>query len=254
MSEISRINENINESINMLKKAVTAYIVEHQGSKGYIDTQDEYKDRMYFYQYDYSAFVSNFLNEGRICAIRVVDGNIEILGTTNEVFFDEDAINDAIERAENMDDDDCDDNCEDNWQVIENHYSIDYQKTLMSIGNYIEEYGDDDEGEDDYYGGNDDGGNMNEYEGSISFYIDSSEDGAVDKKDEAVEKLESMDNVDVYNVYDDGEDWCIDCNINVSCDSIKEADKAVTELANEIGVCWDWHYLKGLDTDEYWQP
>ena len=65
--------------------------------------------------------------------------------------------------------------------------------------------------------------------------------------------LDTINEINVYDVYDNGNDWCIDCTVTVSCNSLKEADKIITKLANKGNVTWDYHYIKGLNNDEYWQ-
>ena len=98
--------------------------------------------------------------------------------------------------------------------------------------------------------------NGNTYEGGISYFIDSVSDhkNSIQVKDNLLDILDTIPEIEVQDVCDDGEDWCIDCAVTVSCNSIKEAGKIITKLANEGDVTWDYHYIKGLDNNEYWQP
>ena len=66
--------------------------------------------------------------------------------------------------------------------------------------------------------------------------------------------LDSISEVDVYDVTNDGEDWCINCILTFSCRSIKFAHEQAEKLLKEVNATWDYHYIKGTNNDEYWQP
>lgn len=97
---------------------------------------------------------------------------------------------------------------------------------------------------------------INQYQADITFFINLTDDReeSILQKDKLLDMLDTMQEINVYDVTDDGEDWCINCIVKVSCDSIKKADKKIRELLGGTNRFWDYHYIKGVDTDEYWQP
>lgn len=88
---------------------------------------------------------------------------------------------------------------------------------------------------------------------SISFFI-ALEKGAKEKKDAVISKLEKISEVEVEEVYNDGEDWCIDCMVTVSARNGESAEKKIAKVANKVNVTWDYHYIKGINNGYYWQP
>ena len=71
------------------------------------------------------------------------------------------------------------------------------------------------------------------FEAGISFFI-ALEKGAKEKKDTVVSKLEKIAEIEVEEVYNDGEDWCIDCKAIVSARSGENAEKKITKAANKV--------------------
>jgi hypothetical protein len=59
-------------------------------------------------------------------------------------------------------------------------------------------------------------------------------------------------------VYDGGEDWCIDCLVNLTLTPKGDISDQVYNIINNMlpdnAPCWDFHYIKGTDNDYYWQP
>ena len=93
---------------------------------------------------------------------------------------------------------------------------------------------------------------MNNYEVDFTFFIESND---TKSKDILLEELKEIDCIDVYDVNNDGEDWCVDCLANLSCQAIEDVDSAMDMLLEDISIsAWDYHYIKGTDTKEYWQP
>lgn len=85
------------------------------------------------------------------------------------------------------------------------------------------------------------------YEVSFTFYCD----------DDIHEKVTGLPNVDVDDYYlDDDGDWCIDCTayIQSAKGTMEAIDKRLHALVDKIPACWDYHYIKGIDTDFWWQP
>ena len=91
------------------------------------------------------------------------------------------------------------------------------------------------------------------FKASISFFIALGK-GAKDKKDAVVSKLEKISEVEIEEVYNDGEDWCIDCMVTVSARSGESAEKKIAKVANKVDATWDYHYIKGINNGYYWQP
>ena len=90
------------------------------------------------------------------------------------------------------------------------------------------------------------------YEVDFTFYVAS---GNKETKNNLLHKLDNIKTVDVYHVYDDGEDWCINCIAEVETDNINKVDAAMDELLADIEYMWDYHYIKGIiDNDDYWTP
>lgn len=150
MSKISKISEQIGKNFSQLHYAVMDYIEKHQNEKGYINTQNGENDTMYFYAYnDYEVGAENSLVEGRICAIRVHGGSIQILGTIhNNLTFGEADIEQATRLTDNIDNANGELNpyltisgeWETYWQDIYGGDTMIYAQTLLSIGESIEQY------------------------------------------------------------------------------------------------------------------
>jgi hypothetical protein len=72
-------------------------------------------------------------------------------------------------------------------------------------------------------------------------------------KDEVLDALDEL-GID-YDVYSDDEDWNIECLYEVEYDD-EPSDEVFHKmlLATLPDACWDWHYIKGLNNDYYWQP
>lgn len=143
MSKVSEIKINIDKQLNELYNAVKEYIKERMGEKGYIDTQDESIDTMYFYAY--TDTIGGEMVEGIIKGIRVSGENIQIIGTENFVgckidFSDED-FKKATELTDNDEYASQNGDWENCWQDIECNDIIFYTQTLMSIADSIEQYG-----------------------------------------------------------------------------------------------------------------
>lgn len=150
MKSISKLNAELGNTFTQLYYSVLDYIEKHQKEKGYINAQNGENDTMYFYAYnDYNFGEENGLVEGRICAIRVKGGNIQILGTIhNNLVFTEKDIKNATILTDNIDNANGEYNpylsingeWEDYWQDIYGGDTIIYVQTLMSIAESIEQY------------------------------------------------------------------------------------------------------------------
>jgi len=104
---------------------------------------------------------------------------------------------------------------------------------------------------EDYY--------TNEYEVDFTFFIglgvdDDEYKESVTQKDRLLDLLDTMPEIVNYEVENDGEDWCINCIANVTAKSIKQVDTKMRKLLYNTDCAWDYHYIKGINNDEYWQP
>ena len=147
MSNIRKINAQLSKTLSKLHYSIVEYIEKQQKENGYINTQNGEDNAMYFYTYD--DIEGNMLYEGRICAIRVKGGNIQILGTVcDSIHFTNDDIDEATRLTDNIDNTNGEDNpyltingeCETYWQDIYGNDTIIYTQTLLSIAMSIEQY------------------------------------------------------------------------------------------------------------------
>jgi hypothetical protein len=94
---------------------------------------------------------------------------------------------------------------------------------------------------------------MKKYEVGFVFFIESDN---VAGKDALLDELDLIDEVTLRNVYNDGEDWNIECVAEIESKATKNIDEAVDKKLRKLlpNVCWDYHYIKGIDNDYYWQP
>lgn len=89
----------------------------------------------------------------------------------------------------------------------------------------------------------------NEYLVSLVFFVESDN---IARKDRLVSRLNSFNYVDIIDIYDDGEDWNIECEVRIKCNNPDAIHtKLILKLPNNT---WDYHYIKGVDNDYYWQP
>lgn len=101
--------------------------------------------------------------------------------------------------------------------------------------------------------------NNYEYEVDFTFFISIGSDRAeyeesINEKDNLLDLLDSMSEIVNYEVENDGEDWCINCIANITAKSIDDADIEMKNLLFDIDCTWDYHYIKNLNINEYWQP
>lgn len=92
------------------------------------------------------------------------------------------------------------------------------------------------------------------YEIGFVFFLGLDEENVIERKDTL---LDALDKYDIsYDVYNDGEDWNIDCIAKIKATSGKKAEEALEKMiGTSIPYCaWDYHYVKGLDDDYSWQP
>lgn len=94
------------------------------------------------------------------------------------------------------------------------------------------------------------------YNCDITFFIDHTEDyeSSIEEKDNLLDILDILD-ID-YDVEEDDEDWCINCTVEIECNKsdINAIDKKLKKALKDTDPVWDYHFVKGVDNDFYWQP
>lgn len=127
-----------------LYEAVVEYVKEHQGDKGYLDTQDDTKDSMYVYE----CLEKNFgcgmpFNEGRICGLRVHNGELQYVAIFNDnEYFDEASFDMYTENTRRYENNERMEAFEESfmWNYISQNEYVLFNETLLSIVESIEEY------------------------------------------------------------------------------------------------------------------
>lgn len=74
------------------------------------------------------------------------------------------------------------------------------------------------------------------------------------KKNQFVKELDKKTELRSYDAYEDGEDWCIDCIAHINAKSIKDTEKIMENVFGKLDYTFDYHYIKGIDNSDYWQP
>lgn len=94
---------------------------------------------------------------------------------------------------------------------------------------------------------------MSEYNAAIVFFVNSED---AKEKDELLENLSQIKDVDVLDIYNDGEDWNVECNVTTTSKATSKIDDAIHKKLLDMlpDSCWDYHYIKGIDNDFYWCP
>lgn len=97
------------------------------------------------------------------------------------------------------------------------------------------------------------------YEVNFTFFISLGDneieyEKSISEKDNLLDLLDTISEIVNYEVENDGEDWCINCVANVIAKSIEQVDSKMKKLLLDTDCIWDYHYIKGLNNNEYWQP
>ena len=147
-SEIEKAQSKIDRGMKELYTAVCERVKEMQeaNGKGYVDTQSDKADTMYFYCYDYLECKE--MHEGRVCGIRTVRNgsglDLQIVGTITNVMFDNESFSDCNanygDGNDYVDYNGFDGEFEDSWQYIRDHDLIHYGPTLLAIAAVIDQY------------------------------------------------------------------------------------------------------------------
>lgn len=110
-------------NIDAFYDEVRDYIAEHQGEKGYIDTQDEKCCTIRAFVYNYEEFRGV---EMKVHGVRVKDGSIQVVleyePLHGEIVYDDEDFKDA------------------DWEDIKDSDYVYYYHTLFEIADFIEEY------------------------------------------------------------------------------------------------------------------
>lgn len=94
---------------------------------------------------------------------------------------------------------------------------------------------------------------MKKYEIGFVFFVNSEN---TNEKNKLVSDLNRMNPITVLAIYDDGEDWNIECRAEIECSAKRNISDAIHKTLIKLlpNVCWDYHYIKGIDNDFNWQP
>lgn len=142
-NEIAKISVKIDKLVTELYGALCEKVLEIQGGKeGYVETQDDDKDTIYFYCY--ADIVGWDMCEGTVRGIRTVKNgtsmDLQIVGTVNDcVRFDEESFQIAGENN-NKGFSQFDGDFENSWQTIRGNDRIHFIPTLLAIAEVIDQY------------------------------------------------------------------------------------------------------------------
>ncbi len=109
-------------NLQPMLEAVTAFVLNHQGDKGYILTDAPEKD--YIYDIEYS-FEKNCANEFQVKAVRVKYGILEILTDTDNVRYNDETVKEIEESV---------------WDSVKYSDVIYFIPTIFNIAENIESY------------------------------------------------------------------------------------------------------------------
>jgi hypothetical protein len=110
--------------------AVCAYVKEHQGEKGYIDTQDEGCDTIWSHEYETDCSVE--LVERHVKAVRVNRyGSLQVMTDMPQVTYTDEDIRSAKDDAEDP---------YPRWKNVRNDDEVVFVQTLFNIAENIREY------------------------------------------------------------------------------------------------------------------
>jgi hypothetical protein len=97
---------------------------------------------------------------------------------------------------------------------------------------------------------------MAKYEVAFVFFIERED---TNRKNALVSDLNRINPITVSDIYDDGEDWNVECIAEFECNAKGHIDRALdhklaTLLKGKTYAAMDYHYMKGIDNDFYWHP
>ena len=97
---------------------------------------------------------------------------------------------------------------------------------------------------------------MKTYKAGISFFINDKEPCCIEAKNNLVKELKTLKEVEIEDVYDDGEDWCVDCVVTIQSGATRKIDIAIGNKLIVLlpNVAWDFHYIKCPENNYEWCP
>lgn len=98
-----------------------------------------------------------------------------------------------------------------------------------------------------------------EYEASFVFFVyqgetDEEYEESIKTKDVVLDALDAIPEIDSYDVVDDDEEWNIECQATIKGSSIDDAMLNLENKLKGIKITFDYHYVRGLDTKEVYNP
>lgn len=109
-------------NLQPMLEAVTDFVLNHQGDKGYILTDDSGKD--YIYDIEYSI-EENCAGEFHVKAVRVKHGILEIITDASNVRYNDETVKEISESV---------------WDSVQYSNVIYFIPTIFNIAENIEEY------------------------------------------------------------------------------------------------------------------
>ena len=108
--------------LSTMYEAVRDFVMEHQGDKGFICTEDNGGDTIWTYVYDDTL---SSIHEFQIKAIRVKNNRIEILYDLSQIYYEDEMV--KIQS-------------EDEWYDVQYADLILYVQTIFNIAECVQEY------------------------------------------------------------------------------------------------------------------
>jgi len=93
----------------------------------------------------------------------------------------------------------------------------------------------------------------NQYKVDFTFYVGIDEN-ADEKLLNLTNSLDNIKEIDDYGVEEDDEEYCVNTVAIVSAHSISQVTNVMNNILADINYTWDYHYIKGITSNEYWEP
>lgn len=100
---------------------------------------------------------------------------------------------------------------------------------------------------------------MKKYAVSFVFFISLGETEkdyniSFEEKTQFVRDINKKDELKSYDVYQDDENWCIECVAHIKAKSIDEVKNVMKQAFGNYSHDFWYHYIKGIDNSDYWEP
>lgn len=75
-----------------------------------------------------------------------------------------------------------------------------------------------------------------------------------EEKTQFVRDINKKDELKSYDVYQDDENWYIECVAHIKAKSIDEVKNVMKQVFGNYSHDFWYHYIKGIDNSDYWEP